>query len=94
MIRVVIMLDVDAPKIGDWKREMEATAEPTDYAVTELRCTGWGRSFKTGAVEMQFAFKVTTPPGVLPIIDIYGGKCPAAPIPTPAPKIGRPRKQR
>ncbi len=91
MIRVVIMLDVDAPKIGDWKREMEAAAEPTDYAVTELHCTGWGRKFQTGAVEMSFAFKVTSPPDVLPRIDIYGGKC--ALDPAPAPTAGRPRKR-
>lgn len=94
MIRVVILLDADAPKIGDWKREMQAVVEPADYVLTDLRCTGWGRRFKTGAVELRYAFTITTPPGVLPIVDIYGGVCPPAPIPAPTPKIGRPRKRR
>lgn len=72
MIRVVIELDIDdTTRIGADRRQIVAHA-PDGYTVSNLRCTGWGRDFDTGAVNMDFAFKVISPAGLLPRVDVCG----------------------
>lgn len=71
MIRIVIEIDIDdASRIGADRRRIAARA-PDGYTVSDLRCMGWGRNLNTGAVNMNFTFKVTSPAGLLPRVDVF-----------------------
>ena len=72
MIRIVIEIDIDEPQIGETHKRRIVAKAPAGYTVSQMRCAGWGRTLETGAVNMDFAFKVTSPADLLPRVDVYG----------------------
>lgn len=70
MIRVVIEIDIDDPRIGETHKRKIVAFAPDGYTVSKLHCASWGRNLETGAVTMDFAFKVTSPTDLLPRVDV------------------------
>ena len=76
MIRLIVEIDIDdSEKIGCWDRHIKLHV-PKGYTVVKTECTGWGRSLKDGSVHMGFAFKLESPPDILPRVSVYGDKKP------------------